>query len=299
MRVSVGLPFFNAERTLGTAIASVFNQSLEDWELILVDDGSTDGSRAVAEEALADPRVRLISDGRNRGLIVRLNQLAWAAVSPLLARMDADDVMHPDRLRLQVEHLEVTGADVVGACAYIADEHLRITGVRVASRFRTRAQVLRRGGFIHPSCLGRTQWFRENPYDEAYQRAEDLELWVRTVERSRFVVLSSPLLFYREPTPPNLAAYGATWRTERRILQRYGREVLGGPERWARTWATYAKAAVYRVAAPFPPATRWLLARRSSALSEAEQAEAEALLERALRPPFLRGGLRVGGVAVP
>jgi glycosyltransferase involved in cell wall biosynthesis len=299
MRVSVGLPFFDAERTLGAAIASVFNQSLQDWELILIDDGSTDGSRAVAEEALGDPRVRLISDGRNRGLIARLNQLAWLAESPRLARMDADDVMHPERLRLQVEFHEATGADVVGTSAYIVDEHLRITGVRVASPFRTRVEVLRRGGFIHPSCLGRTRWFRDHPYDEAYPRAEDLELWVRTVERAQFAILASPLLFYREPRKPNLAAYGITWRTERKVLERYGGEVLGEPERLFRTWATYAKSAAYRLAAPFPFATRALLARRSSTLSDAERIEAEASLARALRPPRPRRPLRVGRVSTP
>lgn len=295
MQVSVGIPFFNAGRTLGAAIASVFRQSFGDWELILVDDGSTDGSRAVAEEALHDSRVRLISDGVNRGLCARLNQIAALARCSTLARMDADDVMHPDRLRLQSEFLADTGADVVGTSAYVMDDRLRVTGLRRAVPFWTRAQVLRGGGFIHPSCLGRTRWFREHPYDDAYPRAEDLELWARTVEQSRFAVLDRPLLFYREPQRPNLVAYRATWRTERKVLLRYGRATLGIPELAGRTLATYAKALAYQLASPFPATTRVLLARRSSPLSEARRQEAEAVLARAMTKPPPQGWRRGRG----
>jgi glycosyltransferase involved in cell wall biosynthesis len=286
MPVTVGLPFFNARTTLGAAIASVFHQSYEDWELLLVDDGSTDGSSAVAERAVRDPRVRLVSDGVNRGLAARLNQIAAMARHPLLARMDADDVMHPDRLRRQAERIEQSGADVVGSDAYIIDERARVVGIRRARPFSTRAEVLRRGGLIHPSCLGRTRWFRDHPYDGAYPRAEDLELWARTVEGSRFASIDLPLLFYREPRRPDLAAYRTTWRTERRILRRYGPGRLGRLEVAARTLATHGKALAYALASPFPSATRALLDRRCSPLPETERAEAEAVLASAVAGAF-------------
>jgi glycosyltransferase involved in cell wall biosynthesis len=282
MRVTVGLPFLDARPTLGAAIASVLNQTFEDWELILVDDGSTDGSSEVAQEALGDPRVRLLSDGAHLGLVARLNQIAAAARAPLLARMDADDVMHPDRLRLQVERVCGTGADLVGSGAWVMDERLRVTGMRRPAPFHTRAEVLRRGGFVHPSCLGQTRWFREHPYDGAFARAEDLELWARTVEQSRFAFLDQPLLFYREPRRPNLAAFRASWRTERRIVRQYGPGVLGPVELAARTALTHVKALAYGLASPFPTATNALIARRSSAISEAERAGAEAALARAV-----------------
>ena len=295
MQVTIGIPFLDARPTLGAAIASVLNQTFEDWELILVDDGSADGSREVAAEALGDPRVRLLSDGVNRGLVARLNQIAAAARAPLLARMDADDVMHPDRLRLQVELARHTGADLVGACAWVMDDHLRVTGMRRPAPFRTRADVLRRGGFVHPSCLGQTRWFRAHPYDGAFPRAEDLELWARTAGRSRFAFLDRPLLFYRESPRPNLAAYRATWRTERRILRQYGPGALGAPEVAARAALTHVKALAYGLASPFPAATRALLARRNAPISDAERAEAEAVLARAVaRPPRARRAGAVG-----
>lgn len=285
MRVTVGLPFFNARATLGAAIDSVFNQTFEDWELILVDDGSTDGSRQVAKAALGDPRVRLLWDGKNQGLVARLNQVAAAARAPLLARMDADDVMHPDRLRLQAELIARTGADLVGAGAWVMDERGRVTGVRRPAPFRTRADVLRGAGFIHPSCLGQTRWFLMHPYDRDFVRAEDLELWARTVEQSRFAFLDQPLLFYREPRRPNLAAFRASWRTERRVIRRYGPGALSAPEVAARAALTRVKALAYRLASPFPAATAALLERRSAPVSDAERAAAEAALACALAPP--------------
>ncbi|HEY8212136.1 MAG TPA: glycosyltransferase family A protein [Myxococcaceae bacterium] len=289
MQVTVGIPFFNARSTLGAAMASVLNQTFEDWELILVDDGSTDGSREVAREGLGDPRVRLLSDGANRGLVARLNQIAAAARAPLLARMDADDVMHPDRLRLQVELVRRTGAELVGSGAWVMDERLRVTGMRRPAPFRSRAEVLRQGGFVHPSCLGQTRWFRDHPYDGAFARAEDLELWARTVERSRFAFLDEPLLFYREPRRPNLAAFRASWRTERRIVRLYGPGALSAVEVAARTILTHVKALAYGLASPFPTATSALIARRSSPISEEERAGAEATLARAVARPAVAG----------
>ena len=121
--ITVGLPFFNNRRTLPDAIRSIFAQSLNDWELLLVDDGSTDGSLEFAR-AIRDPRVRLVCDGSNRKLAARLNQIAELAPSEFIARMDADDLMHPNRLRRQIELFRgQPGLDVVGTAAFTIDEN--------------------------------------------------------------------------------------------------------------------------------------------------------------------------------
>src|SRR5512138_427624 len=104
MTVSIGIPFYNPGRAFEKAVRSVFSQTHADWELILMDDGSSDGSLELAR-SITDPRVRVLSDGANRGLCARLNQIAREARHGLLCRMDADDVMHPDRLHRQVEEL--------------------------------------------------------------------------------------------------------------------------------------------------------------------------------------------------
>ena len=199
--VSVGIPFYNAEKTLANAIRSVFAQTVSNWELILVDDGSTDSSFEIAK-SVRDTRVCVVSDGRNNTLAPRLNQISEMASSPLLARMDADDLMHPSRLEKQIFYLSKNPeVDIVGAGVYSIDASLRPRGKR-GLKFTEPSLVsfLLKGLFIHPAIMGRTEWFRNNPYCEEQWavRAEDYDLWLRTLNRSVFGHTSDLLLFYCE-----------------------------------------------------------------------------------------------------
>ena len=98
--LTIGLPFYNNEKTLADAIKSVLVQSYTDWELILTDDGSTDTSLSIANEfAKNDKRIIVISDSINKGLSYRLNQIADMTTTRYLARMDADDMMMPRKLK--------------------------------------------------------------------------------------------------------------------------------------------------------------------------------------------------------
>src|SRR5215207_5701854 len=120
-RVTIGLPFYNAANTLASAVRSVFAQTYHDWELILVNDGSSDRSLEIAD-AVKDPRIRVMSDGRNKGLAARLNEITSSACGRYIARMDADDLMHPDRLARQVALLQTRPrVDVVGTATYATD----------------------------------------------------------------------------------------------------------------------------------------------------------------------------------
>ena len=250
MPVTIGIPFLNPGSAFEKAVRSVFSQTYSDWELVLVDDGSTDGSLERAR-AISDPRVRVVSDGENRGLCARLNQLAALASHELLCRMDADDVMHPERLRRQVEWMEAHPAvDVLGTRAVGIDEEDRpicLMGQRFdpADAIRT---ALVRTLYVHTSVIGRRTWFRANPYDPEFVRAEDHELWLRAAGRSRYALLDDPLVFYRQPGRLNLAAYVATCRTDRKIFERYGRAAGGTPLTLALLARSYAFEAVHRVA---------------------------------------------------
>jgi len=105
--ISIGISIYNAEKYLVDAINSVLEQTYENWELVLVDDGSTDNSLKIAQEfAIKDNRIRVISDGLNKKLPARLNQIINEAKYDYIARMDADDVMHPQRLEKQLQFLE-------------------------------------------------------------------------------------------------------------------------------------------------------------------------------------------------
>ena len=104
--ISIGIPFYNAEAYLEDAIKSVLAQTFQEWELILVDDGSSDGSLDIAKKyEQLDSRIRVISDGLNKKLPTRLNEIIKEAKFNLIARMDADDLMDIERLEKQYAFL--------------------------------------------------------------------------------------------------------------------------------------------------------------------------------------------------
>src|ERR1044072_1769559 len=98
--VTIGIPVCNGRATVADAIRSVFAQSFRQWRLLLVDDGSTDGSLELMRR-VGDSRVAVIADGVHRGLVFRLNQMVAMTETPYFARMDCDDMMHPERLQRQ------------------------------------------------------------------------------------------------------------------------------------------------------------------------------------------------------
>lgn len=99
--VSVILPVYNGGKDLGAAIQSIINQTYENWELILMDDGSKDGSLERMQK-FKDPRIKLFSDGVNKGLSRRLNEAVSQTTGTYIARMDADDIAFPKRDRKSV-----------------------------------------------------------------------------------------------------------------------------------------------------------------------------------------------------
>src|SRR5690349_16140442 len=103
--LSVGLPVFNAASTLPLAISSIVAQTFRDWELLILDDGSSDSSVAVAN-GFRDSRIRVISDGRHAGLSERLNQAVALSRGRYFARMDADDCSYPERFERQLGFLQ-------------------------------------------------------------------------------------------------------------------------------------------------------------------------------------------------
>jgi glycosyltransferase involved in cell wall biosynthesis len=289
--VTIGLPFLNARRTLADAVRSVFAQTHGDWELLLVDDGSTDGSGDVVR-ALRDPRVRLLADGVRLGLCARLNQIAAAARGAYLARMDADDLMHPERIARQLEHLRANpDVDLVDTATVTVDDDLTPLGIRGEGPLDPRPEaVLRDGLLIHPTVTGRVEWFRGNPYDARFVRAEDRELWVRTCATSTFARLREPLFFYREAPAGNLANYLRTERTVRDVLRRYGPPLVGAARTRRLVVRSRLKSMAYLLSTRLGVQGR-LIRRRNRPLEPAEAGEARRILTEIWRTavPGLEG----------
>jgi glycosyltransferase involved in cell wall biosynthesis len=286
--VTIGVPFLNARRHLADAVRSVFAQTHDDWELLLVDDGSRDGSADVVRH-LDDPRVRVVSDGSHRGLCARLNQIAALARGAYLARMDADDLMHPERIERQLGFLRANpGVGLVDTATFTVADDLTPLGMRGDGPLDPRpAAVLRHGLLIHPTVMGRVEWFRGNPYDPVYVRAEDRELWSRTCATTRFARLRAPLFFYREDLAGNLRSYVRSEQTVREILRRYGPPLVGARRtRWL-VLRSRLKSAIYRVGTGLGLQGE-LIRRRNRPLDPAEIREARRVLS-AIRSTAVSG----------
>ncbi len=277
--VTVGISFYNSEATLLDAVRSVFAQSYTDWALLLVDDGSSDGSLSIAR-SLRDPRVRVLADGKHRGVVVRFNQIIQASTTRYFAHMGADDLMHPLRLEMQMLHLfRHPEIDALGSWAFVVDAKDNVIGVRrVDPRPASAAAVLRRGFFIHPTVVASREWLIKNPYDGEYLRSEDYELWCRTHEHSRFRNLEAPLLFYREGELSLGPKYVLSCRANRRIFAKYGPATVGTIATKFEIAKSWAKEFVCRVGHKM----RWssvLIRLRNDKVTEAEIAEASKALQ--------------------
>ncbi|QIO04551.1 glycosyltransferase family 2 protein [Acinetobacter shaoyimingii] len=201
--VSIGIPFYNAEKFFSDAIQSVLYQTYQNWELILIDDGSTDKSLEIANRfAEKDSRIRVISDGQNRKLPARLNQLIELSQYDYIARMDADDLMHPERLEQQIRYMSEHDIDVLGTSYYTIDKNNQVVDKRIFDiQSFTKKDFFNGNYYIcHPSILAKKAWYLKNKYNENADRAEDYELWLRSVLNNDFNthILPTPLMFYRE-----------------------------------------------------------------------------------------------------
>lgn len=213
--ISVVMPAFNAMPYLPRAIESMLLQDFPGFELIIVDDGSDDETPDVAHAyAQSDPRVRLLRVD-HVGVTRALNCGLAAARGDLVARMDADDLSHPERLRRQCEMLRWQPDLVaVGCWVMRIDEDGDPLGVK---RWPTEHEDIDRGllrgsgGLPHPGAMMRRAPVVElGGYREEFRYAQDKDLWLRLAERGRLANLNVPLLYYRE----HLKSIGAQCRLE-------------------------------------------------------------------------------------
>ncbi len=209
--ISVILPFFNAGPAFAPALRSILRQDYDNWELLLCDDGSTDGSLELAR-SIQDSRVAVWSDGRNAGLAARLNECLDRTRGALVARMDADDISYPQRFRRQVEflhkHQEI---DLVGCPMLVCDEDGRAIGRRSAPLYHAGIVATPALGFgvAHPTWMVRADWYRHYRYDPEALRFEDADLLYRGYRHSRFANLATVLYGYREMS----GGFGKRWKT--------------------------------------------------------------------------------------
>lgn len=200
--VSVILPVHNAGPYLHRAIASILEQSFRELELIVIDDGSTDGSGAVIA-SFTDPRIRAFVQP-NQGIVATLNRGIELARGRYIARMDADDESLPDRLAMQVAMLDADpGIAVAATFVDLIDPEGRPAGQWASDRAAPdeasiRALLPRTNCIAHPSVMIRRSALGRMRYEPKQQGMEDWDLWLRMAARGlRIAKLPEALVRYR------------------------------------------------------------------------------------------------------
>ncbi|WP_168415987.1 glycosyltransferase family 2 protein [Acinetobacter indicus] len=234
--ITIGIPFYNAEDYLSFAIKSVLAQTFKDWELILVDDGSTDNSLKIAQDFSArDNRIRVISDGLNKKLPARLNQIIKEAKYDYIARMDADDLIDPMRLELQLEVLESNDIDLVTTGLYSIGENNEIQGKRILKNYQMQPEQILNGltNLLHASLLAKKEWCLRNLYKEDNVLAEDYELWLTAAIKNdlKYIVIEKPLYFYREVENVKKVKMIKGYNTQISVINRYFKGIISESEK--------------------------------------------------------------------
>ncbi len=198
-RVSVLLPVYNAEKYLQQALDSLYSQTLTDFEIIAVDDASTDGSLAILNRN-TDPRLKVLHNLKNSRISNSLNRAISSASGKYLARMDADDLSRPERFAKQVQFLdEHPEVDVVGSwyrlfgavISHVMENPIRDEDIKAGLLFNS--------ALGHPTVMMRASSISGLPlvYDSEFDRAEDFELWTRAASILNYSNIPEVLLDYR------------------------------------------------------------------------------------------------------
>lgn len=198
-KVSILMPVYNAEQYIVQALESIISQSFKDWELILINDASTDNSESVIMQ-YEDDRIYYIKNTENLRLIKTLNKGIGYCDGEYIARMDADDICLPDRLKQQVDFLDNHPHYLMcGTNASVIDSNGRRTGKihNLTDNNYLQISLLFSPSFIHPSMMIRKEILQQNKYDEAYKHVEDYELWCRIAKQGKIANIDNELLKYR------------------------------------------------------------------------------------------------------
>jgi glycosyltransferase involved in cell wall biosynthesis len=196
------MPTYNSGSSILFAIKSIINQTFCNWHLIVIDDGSTDGSLNLIKH-ITDSRVKIVRNKQNLGLSYRLNQGIDMVKSKYIVRMDSDDISFPTRFQSQFNFLESHPKIDLLATRALVFRGNSLSLIGLLPYFKNHQEIVMRPWkslpMPHPTWMAKTSWFKKNKYkNPEVQRAEDQELLLRTYNVSKFHCLPDVLLAYRQ-----------------------------------------------------------------------------------------------------
>lgn len=236
-KVSVIMGIYNCEKTLAEAIDSILNQTYANWELIMCDDGSTDGTYAIAEQYKKNypNKIVLLKNKQNMKLSYTLNRCLEAATGTLIARMDGDDRSRPERLSIQVHFLMTHPAvHLVGTDMQCFDEEGK-HGIRHAAANPNKMTIRQTTPFFHATIMTYKKIYEAlggYTVGKRAERIEDVELWFRFFHHG-FSGANIPEVLYdvREDYDSiRRRKISERWNSFRTLV--WGYQLLGFPKRW-------------------------------------------------------------------
>jgi len=199
--VSVLMAAYNSANFIGEAIESILKQSYSSFELVIVNDGSTDHTDNIIQRYLHDKRIRYYKNNSNMGLVYTRNKLLGLASAEYIAIMDSDDIAHHDRLLKQYNYLlKNPSVGLVGSWVQPIDQKGQLTGMpwcSYDSPDRVSCSLLFQNFFANSSVLMRKAFIPKGGYREGYPPAEDYDLWSRMLTKTQGYNLPEVLVYYR------------------------------------------------------------------------------------------------------
>ncbi len=198
--ISVILPAYNAEKYIRESLESILSQTFSDFEFIIINNGSTDSTVSIVQ-SYSDPRIKLINNSENLGLIASLNLGLQAARGKYIARMDHDDISYPTRFEKEHAYLEShPDIVIVGTWSTIIDPSGNVIKIHKNSLRHNviKYELLFGNSITHPSIMMRRKEILElGGYDPQWINTEDYNLYSRAVKKYELTNLPEPLLYYR------------------------------------------------------------------------------------------------------
>lgn len=220
--LSILMPVFNGERYIRESIASILGQTYTDFELIIVNDGSTDDTASIVRE-FKDPRIRFIHRENNKGVVYSRNEVLDAARGDILAFFDADDLAHPDKFWLQIDFLQKhPGIAIVGTRAFrIGPEGDRLGSWPLHGHpEKIRARMLFHNAFVNSSVVFRNETLSGLRCTKGMAPCEDYLLWWQMMKQGQAHILNKTLTRYRVHPASLTGAFPDTLHSCDRIVTR-------------------------------------------------------------------------------
>lgn len=197
--VSIILPVYNTEKYLKLAIESILSQSHNNFELIIIDDGSTDNTLEIIT-SFKDHRIILLKNTINEGIVKSLNKGISIAKGHYIARMDADDIAHPRRIEIQINYLKKNPTTkILGTCCQVINESGKVINKinMPLSWENIKIALLFTCPIIHPTIMFDSEIKNEFIYDQDFLHTEDWYLWTQLAYKYKVENLKTHLLKYR------------------------------------------------------------------------------------------------------